>query len=167
MRIIVRHNQAQPIDPEDNGEVAERLNAPVLKTGVGAIRPWVRIPPSPPIIMGLSLGPIIIGGVGCVDEPTGVRQNCREQFWTTRSVGPKACGQGWPQQSHPLRQKKGTSSQQPPHAGALKCLKLQAKLQHVRESSQDFERGANGSFASQHVAMYRMPSLCTFWCEPL
>jgi hypothetical protein len=33
MGIIVWHNPAQPVDPEDNGEVAERLNAPVLKTG--------------------------------------------------------------------------------------------------------------------------------------
>ena len=47
-RIIVPHDRLQLIDLEDNGEVAERLNAPVLKTGVGAIRPWVRIPPSPP-----------------------------------------------------------------------------------------------------------------------
>jgi hypothetical protein len=31
-----------------NGEVAERLNAPVLKTGIGAIRSRVRISPSPP-----------------------------------------------------------------------------------------------------------------------
>ena len=30
------------------GEVAERLNAPVLKTGVPSRGPWVRIPPSPP-----------------------------------------------------------------------------------------------------------------------
>jgi hypothetical protein len=30
------------------GEVAERLNAPVLKTGMGASPSWVRIPPSPP-----------------------------------------------------------------------------------------------------------------------
>ena len=40
------------------GEVAERLNAPVLKTG-GASRPsWVRIPPSPPTTsaFGLSKG---------------------------------------------------------------------------------------------------------------
>ena len=29
------------------GEVAERLNAPVLKTGVAFGSPWVRIPPSP------------------------------------------------------------------------------------------------------------------------
>jgi hypothetical protein len=35
-------------DAEDNGEVAERLNAPVLKTGIGAIRSRVRISPSPP-----------------------------------------------------------------------------------------------------------------------
>ena len=34
------------------GEVAERLNATVLKTVVGASPPWVRIPPSPPF--GLS-----------------------------------------------------------------------------------------------------------------
>ena len=31
--IIVTHNLAQPVDLEDTGEVAERLNAPVLKTG--------------------------------------------------------------------------------------------------------------------------------------
>ena len=30
------------------GEVAERLNAPVLKTGKGLRPSWVRIPPSPP-----------------------------------------------------------------------------------------------------------------------
>jgi len=28
-----------------------------------------------------------------VDELTGVRQNRRERFWTTRSVGPKGYGQ--------------------------------------------------------------------------
>jgi hypothetical protein len=33
MGIIVTHNEAQVIDLEDIGEVAERLNAPVLKTG--------------------------------------------------------------------------------------------------------------------------------------
>jgi hypothetical protein len=48
LAIIVRHNQAQVVDVEDNGEVAERLNAPVLKTGIGAIRSRVRISPSPP-----------------------------------------------------------------------------------------------------------------------
>jgi hypothetical protein len=35
----IRHNAEQPIDLEDNGEVAERLNAPVLKTGVLATVP--------------------------------------------------------------------------------------------------------------------------------
>ena len=30
------------------GWVAERLNAPVLKTGKGASPSWVRIPPHPP-----------------------------------------------------------------------------------------------------------------------
>src|SRR5215470_2550683 len=31
-----------------SGEVVEWFKAPVLKTGVGASPPWVRIPPSPP-----------------------------------------------------------------------------------------------------------------------
>ena len=31
-----------------HGRVAERFKAPVLKTGVGATSPWVRIPPLPP-----------------------------------------------------------------------------------------------------------------------
>ena len=31
-----------------SGEVAEWFKAPVLKTGVPARVPWVRIPPSPP-----------------------------------------------------------------------------------------------------------------------
>ncbi len=31
-----------------HGEVAERLIAPVLKTGLSARVTWVRIPPSPP-----------------------------------------------------------------------------------------------------------------------
>ena len=34
------------------GEVAEWFKAPVLKTGVGASLPWVRIPPSPPLLLG-------------------------------------------------------------------------------------------------------------------
>ena len=33
--------------------MAERFKAPVLKTGVGATPPWVRIPPSPPVAAGL------------------------------------------------------------------------------------------------------------------
>ena len=36
-----------PVSRRDPGEVAERLNAPVLKTGVAFGSPWVRIPPSP------------------------------------------------------------------------------------------------------------------------
>ena len=32
-----------------NGGVAERFNAPVLKTDVGESPPWVRIPPPPPV----------------------------------------------------------------------------------------------------------------------
>tara|TARA_B100000029_G_scaffold381548_1_gene376723 strand:+ start:1064 stop:1183 length:120 start_codon:yes stop_codon:yes gene_type:complete len=34
----------------NNGEMAERLKAPVLKTGKGATLSWVRIPVSPPFI---------------------------------------------------------------------------------------------------------------------
>ena len=37
--------RAQSASP---GGVAERLNAPVLKTGVLSRGPWVRIPPPPP-----------------------------------------------------------------------------------------------------------------------
>ena len=36
--------------PFARGQVAERLNAPVLKTGKGASPSWVRIPPCPPAI---------------------------------------------------------------------------------------------------------------------
>jgi hypothetical protein len=31
------------------GRVVEWFKAPVLKTGVGASSPWVRIPPLPPV----------------------------------------------------------------------------------------------------------------------
>src|SRR5208283_420643 len=47
-RELLGQNTAQVFHYEEHGEVAERLNAPVLKTGVVAIPPWVRIPPSPP-----------------------------------------------------------------------------------------------------------------------
>src|SRR6188768_2588890 len=39
-----------------NGEVAERLIAPVLKTGDPSRGSWVRIPPSPPTILALDPG---------------------------------------------------------------------------------------------------------------
>ena len=39
------------------GEVPEWLNGPVLKTGVRASVPWVRIPPSPPYI---TTNPLIV-----------------------------------------------------------------------------------------------------------
>jgi hypothetical protein len=38
-RFEIGQNIRQVVDFNDIGEVAERLNAPVLKTGVGAIRP--------------------------------------------------------------------------------------------------------------------------------
>jgi hypothetical protein len=61
LAIIVRHDQAQ-VDAEENGEVAERLNAPVLKTGVPSPGPWVRIPPSPPFRLFRPCWP---PGLGC------------------------------------------------------------------------------------------------------
>ena len=47
-----------------SGEVAEWLNAPVLKTGVRASVPWVRIPPSPPVF-SLSTSSFIVPPVLC------------------------------------------------------------------------------------------------------
>ena len=46
-------NPAQPVlcrdqNRQQSGWVAERLKAPVLKTGRGASSSWVRIPPHPP-----------------------------------------------------------------------------------------------------------------------
>ena len=38
------------------GGVAERLNAPVLKTGGPSRVPWVRIPPPPPELRNTLLG---------------------------------------------------------------------------------------------------------------
>jgi hypothetical protein len=46
------------------GEVAERLNAAVLKTAVGASLPWVRIPPSPPMNVNRLPSPINKGSAG-------------------------------------------------------------------------------------------------------
>ena len=46
----VGQNIRQIVDLSDNGEVAERLNAPVLKTGKASRPSRVRISPSPPIV---------------------------------------------------------------------------------------------------------------------
>src|SRR5205085_3363873 len=53
--------RATPLFPEPagNGWVAERLKAPVLKTGRGASPSWVRIPPHPPAL------------AVCAPEPAG------------------------------------------------------------------------------------------------
>src|SRR5262245_1400697 len=45
---IARGHVKYPSCP--SGEVLERLNRPVSKTGVGVTPPWVRIPPSPSIL---------------------------------------------------------------------------------------------------------------------
>ena len=51
------------------GRVAERFKAPVLKTGVGASPPWVRIPPLPPL-KGPPMG-AFIGGTGFGERTQG------------------------------------------------------------------------------------------------
>ena len=61
------------------GEMAERFKAPVLKTGVVAILPWVRIPLSPPKMKrGHGLLFSFVAN-GLVDGFILVRQNRREQ----------------------------------------------------------------------------------------
>jgi hypothetical protein len=59
------------------GEVAERLNAPVLKTGGPSRAPWVRIPPSPPDSSANIPG---IRSHGAIDKR--VRQLCRAKLDT-------------------------------------------------------------------------------------
>ena len=49
MLILIRFNQLAELS-QSCGGVAERLNAPVLKTGMGESPSWVRIPPPPPFI---------------------------------------------------------------------------------------------------------------------
>lgn len=46
-RLCGRWNEARLVKNHDGG-MAERFKAPVLKTGVGASSPWVRIPLPPP-----------------------------------------------------------------------------------------------------------------------
>gem|GEM_PF-1242486 len=56
----VWRNAALPaIDPPiaRTGEVAEWSNVPDSKSGVGANPPWVRIPPSPPLVKCLLVFP--------------------------------------------------------------------------------------------------------------
>src|SRR5690242_13317230 len=49
----VRRPNRRPAPAEVLGRVAERFKAPVLKTGNGASRSWVRIPPLPPIFLAV------------------------------------------------------------------------------------------------------------------
>src|SRR6185503_15226984 len=63
------------------GGVAERLNAPVLKTGSPSRGSWVRIPPPPPYF-GESLG-----GVRTHEQSEeGVRQLCEAKLDTRASA---------------------------------------------------------------------------------
>src|SRR6516162_5102262 len=60
--IATRSGKTRP----NSGWVAERFKAPVLKTGVPARVPWVRIPPHPPSIVGTKrssqrLGQLVLG----------------------------------------------------------------------------------------------------------
>src|SRR5690625_3611054 len=54
--------------PPNQGEVPEWLNGPVSKTDVRATVPWVRIPPSPPVIIKDS-GRGCCAGVFCGGSP--------------------------------------------------------------------------------------------------
>ena len=59
------------VETSDNGEMAERFKAAVLKTAVGLRPPWVRIPLSPPDTQGPPQGGFCVsGGAQCVDERT-------------------------------------------------------------------------------------------------
>ena len=65
-----------------HGWVAERFKAPVLKTGVGASSPWVRIPPHPPYNHPLPFAAIRNSAqirekehLGCLDASVCVRHN--------------------------------------------------------------------------------------------
>src|SRR5581483_9903191 len=49
------HLPQSKVNSFEHGEVAERPNAPVLKTGNGATRSRVRIPPSPPFHEALAV----------------------------------------------------------------------------------------------------------------
>jgi hypothetical protein len=52
----------QETKAHETGEMAERFKAPVLKTGVVAIPPWVRIPLSPPDKQGAPPGAFCLSG---------------------------------------------------------------------------------------------------------
>ena len=47
---LTKYANPPSANQQTRGRVAERLNAPVLKTGVGATPPGVRIPPRPPVL---------------------------------------------------------------------------------------------------------------------
>ena len=51
------------------GEMAERLNAPVLKTGRGASSSWVRIPLSPPQSNNAPKGAFVFVATECDENP--------------------------------------------------------------------------------------------------
>jgi hypothetical protein len=66
--------RAQSASP---GGVAERLNAPVLKTGVLSRGPWVRIPPPPP---------------KSSQHVVGMRTHGQTDKWVRRLCGAQLCG---------------------------------------------------------------------------
>ena len=85
------------------GEVAERLNAPVLKTGKGASPSWVRIPPSPPHTKKPApAGFFVCGGEGDLMRTQGFDHLAMDGQMAPRAARVRrAKAQDGPQQSHP------------------------------------------------------------------
>jgi hypothetical protein len=91
-----------------HGEMAERFKAPVLKTGVVAIPPWVRIPLSPPDKQGAPPGAFCLsGGESGWTNPLGF-----DKFVWNEFGQPK----GWPR-SAPAR--RGEAQDEPNNPALL------------------------------------------------
>ena len=88
--VILRASKPTGFRPFSKGEVAERLNALVLKTSKGESPSWVRIPPSPPNKKARPARAFLFAEEGGLDEEPlrkahGVRKNCREQFFMSEA----------------------------------------------------------------------------------
>jgi hypothetical protein len=82
--------------PECLGGVAERSNAPVLKTGVRASEPWVRIPP-PPLSPRKSWLYIALGGLWAAADMTSDEANASQRISGSErrsfpGLSPEGCG---------------------------------------------------------------------------
>ena len=75
--------RASALNANNNGEVAEWFKAPVLKTGVGAIQPRVRISPSPPLARSTNRQDSRFVQRSC---PKGEIQGCIEQHLALSAI---------------------------------------------------------------------------------